>query len=86
VASSDIPVHREVYEDGSLYFNPYSVEDASRVVAELLSASPAARDRLKEQGKEVSSRYLPARIQPAWTEFFQRHRTVGANALTPATI
>src|SRR5260370_35309541 len=43
VAASDIPVHREIYDDAVEYFNPYSTPDLARAIAELIGASQDVR-------------------------------------------
>ena len=73
VASSDIPVHREVYGEASEYFDPYSADDVGRVVGQLLvpSAHPR-RTELARWGAEVSAQYLPERVLPKWQTFLER--------------
>lgn len=71
VAASDIPVHREIYQNASCYFNPYSVEDAANLLSRVLA--PGARhelESLKERGGTVAAAYLPTNILPKWREFF----------------
>lgn len=73
VAASDIPVHREVYGDAAMYFDPYdtkSVVDALRPMiydggAEDLLAG------LRVAGLAQSAKYLPERILPQWQQFLQ---------------
>lgn len=75
VISSDIPVHREIYQDASVYFDPYNVDDAARTIGTVISSgSRELRDSLTVHGREVSSRYLPQNILPKWAEFFERQR------------
>jgi len=75
VASSDIPVHRDVYGAASEYFNPYSVDDVAHVVGRLLEPSATARrDQLVGEGARVSEQYVPERILPQWRAFLQRVR------------
>jgi glycosyltransferase involved in cell wall biosynthesis len=69
VASSDIPVHREVYENGSAYFDPYSVDDAASCLGRL-AASSGERADIAQRGLLISERYVPSRILPAWADFF----------------
>jgi glycosyltransferase involved in cell wall biosynthesis len=67
VLSSDIAVHREIYGDASLYFDPYSVQDASRVLADITSPDNAElRQGLVKKGLLQSRRYLPENILPLW--------------------
>jgi len=73
VVASDIPVHREIYRDASLYINPYSYSDAAAAIAKL-SESDAYELRLNliERGLKVANEYLPERILPQWADFFSR--------------
>jgi glycosyltransferase involved in cell wall biosynthesis len=69
VASSDIPVHREIYGDASAFFNPYAPRDAAQVLAGLLGSGNAGRRAdLVRRGQEVSDRYTPERIASLWVE------------------
>jgi glycosyltransferase involved in cell wall biosynthesis len=73
VASSDIPVHRDVYGEASAYFDPYAVDDMARTVGALLDPSAAARrGELVRSGEQVSAQYLPERILPQWQAFLER--------------
>jgi glycosyltransferase involved in cell wall biosynthesis len=85
VIASDIEVHREVYANAALYFNPYSPDDAAASIAEVLSSgSGGLRDNLVGRGIEVSQRYMPAPILSQWERWFKAHsrqtagRTVSA--------
>jgi glycosyltransferase involved in cell wall biosynthesis len=78
MVSSGIEVHREIYGDASLYFDPYKVEDAARVIGRLVGPEAASlRDQLASRGRVVAQRYQPANILPQWADFFSRHRPVG---------
>jgi hypothetical protein len=72
--SSDIPVHREIYEDASLYFDPYSTKSTTECLKRILydSDSPSIRTHLQERGEEISKRYLPEKILPQWDKFLKR--------------
>lgn len=73
VASSDIPVHRDVYGDASEYFDPYSADDVARVVGDLIRPQALARRaELVQAGAVVSAQYLPERILPQWQAFLDR--------------
>jgi glycosyltransferase involved in cell wall biosynthesis len=75
VASSDIPVHREIYGDASLYFDPYSAEHAAAAIARLLDPQAGAlREQLIAQGRIAAQAYRPGNILPQWGEFLARHR------------
>lgn len=70
VAASDIPVHRDIYDHASEFFNPYSASDIARSIARVIDPENAARRaELVAAGAEVSARYLPDRILPQWREF-----------------
>jgi glycosyltransferase involved in cell wall biosynthesis len=73
VISSDIPVHREIYKDASVYFDPYNVDEAARTIGAVISdGAKELRASLISHGREVSSLYLPQNILPKWAEFFDR--------------
>jgi len=72
VIASDIPVHREVYDKGCEYFNPYSAEDAAMSIRRVLSEDGLKiRERLRTEARQVVDRYTPQNILPKWAEFFQ---------------
>ena len=72
--ASDIPVHREIYDDASLYFDPYSTASLVKALKELIYAPNAAdvQARLRVRGEEVSRRYLPDAILPQWQRFIEQ--------------
>jgi glycosyltransferase involved in cell wall biosynthesis len=75
VLASDIPVHREVFGDGALYFMPYSGSELAAAVAEI--ASPDAqplRETLVRRGIAVSDRYQCERLLPQWQDFLSAVR------------
>lgn len=73
VAASDIPVHREIYDQAAVYFNTYSAADASHCIADLLSPEKQARkDMMRAFGVGVSERYTESAILPQWAELFAR--------------
>ena len=70
VVASDIPVHREVYGDGALYFDPRSPGDLARVLSELLlTPSEGLRAGLIAKGASVARRYTTEVILPKWRDF-----------------
>ncbi len=73
VAASDIPVHREVYEDAAEYFDPYSTGSLVRTLRRLVyeTDSPILGARLQERGAEIGQRYAPAKILPRWRAFLR---------------
>lgn len=74
VVASDIPVHREIYEDASEYFDPYSTVSLVKALKKVIyepEASMVQAD-LRKRGQEVSARYLPDLILPKWQAFLDR--------------
>ena len=71
--ASDIPVHREIYDDAAEYFNPYStlslVESLKKVLYEKNSAK--LREVMLKKGQKTASKYHPDLILPKWERFFQ---------------
>jgi glycosyltransferase involved in cell wall biosynthesis len=53
---SDIPVHKEVYGDSVLYFDPYKPEELAEKTSELLS-TPILKDKLVQKGHELYKKY-----------------------------
>ena len=72
--ASDIPVHREVYEDAAEYFDPYATMSLVKALKKALYDPDAAQVQahMRQRGDEVSSRYLPEKILPQWEAFLQR--------------
>ena len=72
--ASDIPVHREVYQDAAEYFNPYStmslVESLKKVLYD--KNSDQVRQTLVSKGEQVSAQYLPETILPQWDAFLNK--------------
>jgi hypothetical protein len=80
VLSSDIPVHREVFGSASVYFDPYSAEDAAEVIAQVLAPDGLPiRERLHAEGPRMSDRYTADRILPQWEQFFEDVKRHQAN-------
>ncbi|MFG5408129.1 glycosyltransferase family 1 protein [Piscinibacter sakaiensis] len=80
VASSDIPVHREVFQDASAYFDPYSTASLVQCLRSLLTDGGAEqrRDTLRQAGRRVAALYQPQRILPQWQAFLGRQGADGA--------
>ena len=74
VLASDIPVHREVYEDASEYFDPYATASLVKALRKVIYAEDAGQVQahLRQRGAVVSSRYLPENILPRWRAFLDR--------------
>ncbi|MGC9236753.1 MAG: glycosyltransferase family 4 protein [Thiomonas sp.] len=73
VAASDIAVHREVYGDAAVYFDPYDTQSVVQALHSLIYAkdAPARTEALRAAGLEQSARYLPERIVPQWEAFLR---------------
>ncbi len=82
--ASDIPVHREIYGDAAVYFEPYSPQSLASAMTDTLYAADSGqrRQHLQERGNAISARYLPEAIIPQWERFLQRiappHRAADA--------
>lgn len=72
--ASDIPVHREVYQDAAEYFNPYSTMSLVEALKKVLydKDSEQVRQKLVTQGELVSAQYLPENILPQWDAFLSK--------------
>ena len=72
--ASDIPVHREVYDDAAVYFDPYSTVSLVKAIKEVLYDDGAdfVRRRMVSRGEQVAQRYQPEVIIPKWEEFLNR--------------
>lgn len=72
--ASDIPVHREIYEDAAEYFDPYSTMSLVKALRKVLYEEGAAQaqERMRCRGQEISARYQPEKILPQWEIFLQR--------------
>ncbi|WP_298292999.1 glycosyltransferase [Thiomonas sp.] len=83
VAASDIPVHREVYGDAAVYFDPYDTASVVQALRSLLDA-PDAKERaeaLRQAGIAHSERYLPENIVPQWEAFLRELAAGKAKAI-----
>jgi glycosyltransferase involved in cell wall biosynthesis len=75
VAASDIPVHREIYDDAAEYFNPYESADIVRAVTCVIGVEQQERrNALLAAGIRVSERYIPECILPQWQGFLESLR------------
>lgn len=72
--ASDIPVHREIYDDAAQYFDPYSTMSLVTALKKVLYAPDAAptRERMVQRGAQVVQRYTPEHIIPKWKEFLEK--------------
>jgi glycosyltransferase involved in cell wall biosynthesis len=74
--ASDIPVHREIYEDAAEYFDPYSTMSAVKAIKKVLYSEDAGQvqAKLNTRSETISNRYLPETILPQWEKFLERVR------------
>jgi len=56
VLASDIPVFREVYQDGALYFDPFSVDDLVKKIKKIAEDRKLKKE-LELKGKRLISQY-----------------------------
>ncbi|CDZ77842.1 glycosyltransferase, family [Legionella massiliensis] len=71
--ASDIPVHREVYDDAAEFFDTYSTQSLVNALKKVLYQQDASKRQaeLRQRGQEVSARYQPDKILPKWEAFIQ---------------
>ncbi len=75
VISSNIAVHREIYQDASEFFNPYSVDDAARIMRGVVAVENSdLRVALRARGRRVAQLYLPKNILPKWADYFESQK------------
>jgi len=77
VVASDIPVHREVFDDAAEYFTPYSSGDVAAAISRVIAEGAAPRRaQLVAAGAAVAQRYLPENVIPKWREFLDTFRAL----------
>ena len=69
--ASDIPVHREVYDDAAAFFDPYSTASLADALKRVLYEANSTKiaDQMRVRGQEVAGRYKPEVILPKWQRF-----------------
>jgi glycosyltransferase involved in cell wall biosynthesis len=74
VAASDIPVHREVYGEAAMYFDPYDTKSVVDTLCPMIygEAAEDLQSSLRVAGAAQSAKYLPEQILPQWEHFLQR--------------
>lgn len=72
--ASDIPVHREVYDDAAEYFDPYATMSLVKALKKVLydEGSVQAREHLRQRGADIAARYQPDRILPQWEKLLSQ--------------
>ena len=72
VVASDIPVHREIYSDACVYFDPYSTQSMAGAIAKFVKPQdPELHASLMQKGKALSRNFLADKIGPQWTKFLE---------------
>jgi glycosyltransferase involved in cell wall biosynthesis len=73
VVASDIPVHRDIFQDAAEYFNTYSPQDLVQALLRVIDPnderSMLRQAQLIERGHAVSAQYVPERVLPQWRDF-----------------
>jgi glycosyltransferase involved in cell wall biosynthesis len=73
VIASDIPVHREVYGDACVYFDPYSVDELSeRIMSATDGAGEAQRKELVAAGFTRAALYNSQQSKAGWVDLLAR--------------
>lgn len=71
VVASDIAVHREIYGEAAVYFDPYSIEEqADGIESIALPENAAFAENIRQRGLKWAPRYSQAAITPQWEDFF----------------
>lgn len=70
VVASDIAVHREIYGEAAVYFDPYSFLHQSEVIGSVVKPKNMLAPMLAERGLKLAQQYQQAAIQPQWERFF----------------
>lgn len=75
--ASEIPVHREVYDDAAVYFDPYATMSLVKALKKVLYDEDATsvQEYMRNRGEAVSAQYLPEKILPQWEQFIQHAMT-----------
>ncbi|MGX6565920.1 glycosyltransferase family 4 protein [Cupriavidus necator] len=68
VAASDIPVHREVYQEACIYFDPYSVESMASGIVEAMELrnDADAFAAYRERANRISAQYRVEAVTDKW--------------------
>ncbi len=76
VVASEIPVHREIYQNACRYFDPYSTLSQAKAIESVIHPDCADnRKQLIEAGLKLGPSYRRESIEHAWYNFFDRIRS-----------
>ena len=70
VIASDIAVHRWVYGDAAIYFDPYDEEDLAQILARVadLQRDEGHLAEMRDRGLSQAALYSPDALAPRWDE------------------
>lgn len=72
VVASNLPVHREVFADAAVYFNPYSADELMRAIEESIDPErDIFRRAIVSRGAVVARQYTYEEVMPQWKEFLE---------------
>jgi glycosyltransferase involved in cell wall biosynthesis len=76
IIASDLPVHRENYDQAALYFNPYSTEELVEVINGFLTGPHRSEriDAMRFNGLVHAKSYRRGDLAQRWGEFFEQLR------------
>jgi glycosyltransferase involved in cell wall biosynthesis len=74
VVASNIPVHRWVYGDAAIYFDPYSANALGDRLAELCAQpkNEGMLAELRDRGLRRGKLYTPDAVRPRWEALFEK--------------
>lgn len=72
VIASDIPVHREVYGEHAIYFDPYSQDKLSTAIAKIANMSAEEKCEIADSARSFSMRYGEKPSKQAWENVLSR--------------
>ena len=82
VLASDIPVFREVYQGGALYFNPFSVGDLLKKIKKIIEDRKLKKE-LRLKGKELVSQYSWKKMAQKTLKVYREIHSRSDSILTP---
>jgi glycosyltransferase involved in cell wall biosynthesis len=72
VLASDISVHREIYNDNALFFNPYSIEDLKNLINKVVSIKNTNDyNKIILKAKQYCTKYSFAASSQRWAKILQ---------------
>jgi hypothetical protein len=71
VIASDIPVHREIYDNACAYFDPYNIQHATQIIGNTIASNKIIHE-LTANSQKISKRYSKENIFPQWEKFLNQ--------------